>query len=352
MKTKRRSSPPESSSSPIISMAEAQDSSTLSPLHHNDLIKDILSRLPIKSIKRFESVSKLWYSLINSDDFISAHLRRTSRRPLLLIHRFHNPTGSNFTISLVDSRSPIPRDVRVPFLGSLVRYPKIVGSCNGILCLDVSPCYSTAFVLWNVGSRGFRFLPRPMIDGGKRGVWMVGTGFGFDRETNDYKLLRIVNFRSGDDDSRLVMAEVFSWSTGSWRLIDGRMTSEELGSCVIHEAYAGSGRPMNRIELWVLEEVCRGNEISKLWKRLHSVDLTFPGTPIGVYNDTDLLIKRVDSHYVALSFYDPYSETLKNLHICGSDFTCEFFSYVDSLVPVKNAGDEHMEEEAEVDGKE
>ncbi|XP_065879919.1 putative F-box protein At3g16210 [Euphorbia lathyris] len=407
MKSKRRSTSPETSPSPMESMAE---DSTPSPFHHNDLIKDILSRLPIKYIKRFESVSKLWYSLINSDDFISAHLRRTSRRPTLLIHRFHNPTGSYFTISLIDSLNAILRDVRVPFLNSVIRFPKIVGSCNGILCLDISPCYARSFVLWNISTRQFRLLPRPRINDSRRAYWMVATGFGHNPDTNDYKLVRIVNFQSKLDESHIVRAEVFSWITGTWRLIDVKKTDAKLASWVTHEGqyaktmndsfcwiankfgdfgnrrcivsfdlateefrqipvpdfsagvcckiikfkeslglavYAGSGRPLNRIELWVFEEKCNDNGSSMYWDKLHTIDLDFPGIPIGVYNDTELLIKRVDSQCVTLTFYDPYNESYKNVPMCNSEFSCEFYSYVDSLVPVISAGDELLEEDEE-----
>ncbi|KAJ9172226.1 hypothetical protein P3X46_015491 [Hevea brasiliensis] len=386
----------------------ANNSDPPSPLGHN-IIKDILLRLPIKSIKRFESVSKAWYLLFNSHDFISNHFRRSSSGPSLLIRRFHNPTGSNFSIILMDNRTSIPREIKIPFLGSLIRYPKIIESCNGIICLDISPCYASAFVLWNISTRQFIGLPRPRINDAHKPIWMVATGFGYSRESNDFKLVRVVNFHCNEDDSLVVRAEVYSWRTGSWMLLDGRMIEERMGSCVIPEGqqavivdgsmhwvangvgklanhkyivsfemgneefrrikildylsseicvkvvgfkeslalalypalsvYPGYGRPINRMELWTLDKDYASDVDGNCWTKLHTIDLNSSGlNPIGVHNDSELLVKRMEAHCVSLSFFDPDNKGIKTLPICSSDYTCEFYSYVDSLVPVANAG--------------
>ncbi|KAF2311783.1 hypothetical protein P3X46_028802 [Hevea brasiliensis] len=405
MKSKRRSTE---------SMA---NNSTASPtLRSHDIIKDIISRLPVKSIKRFESVCKAWYFLFNSTEFISIHLGRSSDHPSLLIRRFHNPTGSNFSLSLIDNRTSTPREMRIPFLGSLIRYPKIIASCNGIICFDISPCYASAFVLWNISTRRFRGLPRPRINDAHKPIWMVATGFGYNRQSSDFKLVRIVNFQCKEDESPVVRAEVYLWSTSSWRVLDGRMIEERIGFCVIPEGqqavtvdesmhwvangvgklanhkfivsfnmgneefrrvqlldfipsgicakfvrfneslalalypampvYPGYGRPINRIELWTLDKDYPTDGDCKYWTKLHAMDLNSSGlgTPIGVYNDSELLVKRVEVHCVTLSFFDPYNKSIKTLPICSSDYTCEFYSYVDSLVPVVNAEELEVEE--------
>ncbi|CAH8254054.1 unnamed protein product [Arabidopsis lyrata] len=51
----------------------------------NDLIPDILSRLPAKSIVRFRCLSKLWESIICRQDFIELFHTRSSSNPRLLI---------------------------------------------------------------------------------------------------------------------------------------------------------------------------------------------------------------------------------------------------------------------------
>ncbi|ESQ45536.1 hypothetical protein EUTSA_v10011073mg [Eutrema salsugineum] len=44
------------------------------------LVEDILQRLPVKSLLRFISVSRLWNSTIKSQYFASKHLSRTQQR--------------------------------------------------------------------------------------------------------------------------------------------------------------------------------------------------------------------------------------------------------------------------------
>ncbi|KAG7658701.1 F-box domain [Arabidopsis suecica] len=50
-----------------------------------DLILDILSRLPTKSIARFHCVSKLWSSMLASQDFTRLFVNRSSSNPRLLL---------------------------------------------------------------------------------------------------------------------------------------------------------------------------------------------------------------------------------------------------------------------------
>jgi len=42
-----------------------------------EIIIDILSRLPVKVLVRFQCVSKGWHALINGQDFIKLHLHRS-----------------------------------------------------------------------------------------------------------------------------------------------------------------------------------------------------------------------------------------------------------------------------------
>ena len=52
-----------------------------------DIITDVLSRVPVKSLLRFRCVSKPWCSLIDSPHFVKTHLNRSvdNRTNLTLI---------------------------------------------------------------------------------------------------------------------------------------------------------------------------------------------------------------------------------------------------------------------------
>ena len=56
---------------------------------HQDLVEDILSRLPVKSLIRFKCVSKACHALITSSQFTKSHFQRASSqnpKVLVLIH--------------------------------------------------------------------------------------------------------------------------------------------------------------------------------------------------------------------------------------------------------------------------
>ncbi|CAH8254084.1 unnamed protein product [Arabidopsis lyrata] len=63
----------------------------------NDLLYEILSRLPTKSIARFRCVSKLWESIICRQDFTELFYTRSSSNPRLLIGIHHDGEWSFFS---------------------------------------------------------------------------------------------------------------------------------------------------------------------------------------------------------------------------------------------------------------
>ncbi|KAK7259382.1 hypothetical protein RIF29_24989 [Crotalaria pallida] len=57
------------------------------PLLIDDLIIEILSWLPVKSLLQFRCVCKTWKSLISNPNFVKLHLRRSARNPYLFLKR-------------------------------------------------------------------------------------------------------------------------------------------------------------------------------------------------------------------------------------------------------------------------
>lgn len=123
-----------------------------------DVVVDLLSRLPVKSLLRFKCVAKPWNSLISSPQFAKAHLKRTKengKRRVLL-------TGSS--LSSIDHEAYGDEndinDLRVDFNYPMDRTPisisNIVGSCDGLVCLFDAD----SLILWNPSTREARELPR------------------------------------------------------------------------------------------------------------------------------------------------------------------------------------------------
>ena len=241
---------------------------------------------------------------------------------------------------------------------------------------------------------------------------MVSTGFGFDRKKNDYKVVRIVSFGCEKDESPIVMAEVFSWRTFCWRVIEA-----SIGACAIHEGQNGvvvngglhwlgnsagksgiqkfivsfdldteefrkipipdfpagicvkimgfkgslalafypakevdvhsrHGRPgvADWIEFCVWDE-CDGAD-GKCWTKLNSIQLTTVGYPVGVANETGLIIKKLmEGQGAQFILFDPSNQYYRGMHICDASYSCDVHSYVESLVPVSGGGHDQVIEE-------
>ncbi|XVF39339.1 hypothetical protein PTKIN_Ptkin01aG0026700 [Pterospermum kingtungense] len=126
-----------------------------------DIVLDILSLLPVKSILRFQSVSKEWLSHINDPYFIKLHLKQSikTRNSLKTILRpTYQSDKSNKLVSLgfASVNLNIPQELN----GGA----EIVGSCNGILCLlNRKRTHGSTLLMWNISTGEYKVLPdKPM----------------------------------------------------------------------------------------------------------------------------------------------------------------------------------------------
>ncbi|KAG2714283.1 hypothetical protein I3843_03G022300 [Carya illinoinensis] len=188
-----------------------------------DVVMEILSRLPVESLMRFKCVNKAWYFLIRNPDFIAKHLfwaTSEKRHRGLLLNREHEITRtpwvslhSNETLEVsryVDLLQFFPRDV-----GELV----VFGPCNGILCLFGVPADRNGprdgLVLWNPATRESKALPIIQRPAEMPTTFPFRFGFGLDPKTGDLKVIRILNL-----NFRRCQVEVYNLSTDSWRVIN------------------------------------------------------------------------------------------------------------------------------------
>ncbi|KAH9609222.1 hypothetical protein KSS87_000482 [Heliosperma pusillum] len=139
----------------------------------HDLISEmILTRLPIKSILRFKSVSKLWYSTISSSRFAFAHLKFPNPSPTesLLIRN-----GNKFKIMSYENGEIDLVSLEVDF-DVVDEDMVLVGSCNGLVGLgSTSGC---VFIIWNPITGEFcKYMDSEISDFASGGC-MVTWGFG------------------------------------------------------------------------------------------------------------------------------------------------------------------------------
>uniref|UniRef100_A0A2P2N259 F-box domain-containing protein n=1 Tax=Rhizophora mucronata TaxID=61149 RepID=A0A2P2N259_RHIMU len=191
-----------------------------------DLIFEVLSRLPVKSLLRLKTVCRHWLDLISSSNFIATHLGQSNcTSSLLLTFQGRYREATTYGISLLDDELAMLKHQDLPFQakkrGDIF---SIVGCCNGLVCISLEDDGADC-VIWNPATRQYWHMPAPLIPVVPNHCF-VRWGFGFHPETNEHKLLRIV--QSFDQEKHvfprrkyMLRTEIFTLSTGLWREING-----------------------------------------------------------------------------------------------------------------------------------
>ncbi|CAI0552792.1 unnamed protein product [Linum tenue] len=248
----------------------------------HELVIQILLRLPTaSSLARFRCVSRSWRSLLSDPEFIRNFLFHHSSkdgtrlrimikrlcydRSVYSLHRFD-------TLRHISTAAAAEEEEELPTAPYKVRWPNgssqldIVGHANGIFCIaDGNSDGASDIILWNPETSETRVVPvSPFAHMSGFVVWgqQEQIGFGFDPESNDYKVVRTLQFTQGgndnddddddgdgnysqdeeeeeveEDESSLELSEVFSLRHGSWRKLQGGFTPGLLYS--IPECHEG-----------------------------------------------------------------------------------------------------------------
>ncbi|KAK4487389.1 hypothetical protein RD792_005989 [Penstemon davidsonii] len=154
-----------------------------------DLVIEILLRLPVKSLLRFRIVCKQWHVIIKSPSFIRKHVYHWSNYTRLLVYYHANmprkiPKVEFYDFTLFQDETletyEEPPNLKLPGLIEALH-----GPCNGIFCV-----LSTSFklALWNPATRRMRGLPSPS----KEFIVIDEIGFGIDPITDEFKIVLII----------------------------------------------------------------------------------------------------------------------------------------------------------------
>ncbi|KAL7154629.1 hypothetical protein ABFS83_03G014000 [Erythranthe nasuta] len=185
-----------------------------------EIIEDILYRLPIKSLLRFKCVSPSWRSLISSKQFIKTHLQRSKKIESFADKRIISICKGRLKACSMSSlfTEPVTRAFFFNFFPlNISRDIVIVDSCNGLICVLVDAC---RFFLLNPSTREFKELPDFFT--GTTCPKNVGSirayGFGFDESSGDYKVYAVSYMRLviGSNATFPSIARVYSLKADSW----------------------------------------------------------------------------------------------------------------------------------------
>ncbi|KAL3506372.1 hypothetical protein ACH5RR_031754 [Cinchona calisaya] len=209
-----------SSSTPIQEL-----DTVISPSFPHELLVEILSRLPVKSLVKFKCVSRTWLSLISSSQFIKTHLEISSNKD-----DFHH-RGMIFNYPYAPPISPphlkqcsLQSALDAPSVNEVIgidfsvngRYALVwvVGCFDGLVCIA---SVRNGLFLWNPSIRKSKKLPDMNVkyNSGRSILF----GFGYDKLNDDYKVVGIFCVFSGAAVSK-TLVEVYSLKTDSWKRIE------------------------------------------------------------------------------------------------------------------------------------
>ncbi|PIN16739.1 hypothetical protein CDL12_10614 [Handroanthus impetiginosus] len=178
-----------------------------------EIITDILLRLPVKSLLRFKCSSKSWRSLISDKYFVKTHLENSTKDPTFAHHGIISVTveHNNYEVQHCSlhplflervtyaSHCDFPVDESIDSLD-------LLGSCNGLICIHIN---RNKYFLWNPSTRESKKLP----DFDLSHVHTIEDGFSFDDSSGDYKVY------ADSYDQVQAIAKIYSLKQNSWTRI-------------------------------------------------------------------------------------------------------------------------------------
>ncbi|CAN0880824.1 F-box protein CPR1 [Linum grandiflorum] len=171
-----------------------------------DLVTRILLRLPVDSLLCCRCVSKVWRTLIDSPMFSKLqidHSAATGDNAILFIRELDDD-GSYVIVEYVNGlrrgtgRIHPPAQISRRDSGSVFH---LLGSCNGLLCFA---CDWEKVLIWNLATRKVYSMPFTLLmkshkvgvfvnrDDGRKVFYNHGYGFGYVSDSDDYKVVQIV----------------------------------------------------------------------------------------------------------------------------------------------------------------
>ncbi|XP_047339504.1 F-box protein CPR1-like [Impatiens glandulifera] len=174
----------------------------------DEILADILCRLPVKCLLRLRCVSKSWLSLISSSHFVKLHLSQSvqTKNNLRIFMWKDNIYRVDFDLLKEGFLPPVAVDylpLSCPVMSLIMemRFADydydggilLCGSCDGLLCLSNAISINTV-LLWNPSTRKSIKLPYPFVDFRDKYdiVYNCIYRFGYDNTNDDYKVVRIV----------------------------------------------------------------------------------------------------------------------------------------------------------------
>ncbi|XP_049406439.1 F-box/kelch-repeat protein At3g23880-like [Solanum stenotomum] len=158
------------------------------PTLPSELITEILSRLPVKSLLKFTSVSKSWLDLISSPEFIKSQLNLSANNKDNTHHRlmwcdYDDDNLKDWSLRPVLYESNATEASYFNFPMKKQQQIRYINHVNGLFFVD----WSNNLFLWNPSIRKYKKVPHCTTN--SRDAICVIYGFGYDKFCDDYKVV-------------------------------------------------------------------------------------------------------------------------------------------------------------------
>ncbi|XP_047320861.1 F-box/kelch-repeat protein At3g23880-like [Impatiens glandulifera] len=179
-----------------------------------EIITEILSRLPVKSLLQCRCVSISWNALIADPIFVKKHLKASQNEEQLLMRWDRTSDVKSYYISdILNEECPNAHSLDFPIKPSKSDL-WMIGSTNGLVCVVLD---QAEIFLWNPSTRISNKLPSCGYK--KRRSQFIAYGFGYDERNSDYKVI-VINSKSKNLTGPFsTQIKIYGMKSGSWRKV-------------------------------------------------------------------------------------------------------------------------------------
>ncbi|KAJ8759536.1 hypothetical protein K2173_007155 [Erythroxylum novogranatense] len=199
-----------------------------------EIVEQILVRLPPRAVVRCRATCKRLYYLINSPGFISKTLsytlstRKYSSSPGFLLSQYSVRGDLSYNYSLYFDPYTVDdytHDIPSPFRNDKSSHYLLLDSVHGLVCVVQLGCYgyyTDHIYIWNPLIKRYIKTQKCSMKGSIRD--MLVFGFGFDSIRNDYKVMVIAR------SVWKFKVQVYSLKQGIWSDMDGQWLDSNVVS--------------------------------------------------------------------------------------------------------------------------
>ncbi|KAK2984423.1 hypothetical protein RJ640_014829 [Escallonia rubra] len=169
-----------------------------------DVVEDILTRLPATSLGRFRCVSKPWRARISHPLFVRTHLSRNNHRKRVLAR---SDGGCLYSLNFDNNVVGIAKILNFQVNASA----KFQGFCNGLVLIVDDD--NRSVVLFNPTTQESSELPVSTFENPPRRIHDVRYGLGYDSGTDGYKVVKLILRRWSSN----ILVDIYEIKSGCWR---------------------------------------------------------------------------------------------------------------------------------------